>query len=304
MSHISQRLQSEKVVILDGGIGTEVFRRGAAINDHLSCCVAHYENPDLVREVHIDYIRAGAEVITTNTFGTARHILEPTRYGDDVEAINRAAVKIAQEARDEAAEGEVWIAGSISSMPALSEMQRTPAGAKAADNYREQADILANAGVDLLICEMMLDRENASLVIEAAKGTGLPVWVGCSAEKHQHDLMAWREEQYEELPTQPFDALLRDLLPLGGDVIGIMHSYVEAINAALVQLKQYWDGPILAYAETRYFERQTYILREDMAPANYAQVALQWRDAGVHVIGGCCGTGPEHIRAIAQALRA
>lgn len=306
MEHISTRLKAEGVVILDGGIGSEIQRRGVAMNEHAWCGAANRENPDVVRQMHVDYIRAGAEVITTNTFGTARHVLEPTAYGEEVEAINRSAVKLARDARDEAADGDVWIAGSLSSMPALSQMQRTPSGPNVAQNYREQADILADAGVDLLICEMMLDHDNAPLVIEAAKATGLAVWVGFSAQKHsdREDLVAWREEEYWDLPIESFQDLVRDIVPLGGDVVGVMHSYPEATQPALDKVKKYWSGPTLAYAETGHFERPTYIFREDMHPEAYAQIALGWRDSGVKVIGGCCGTGPEHISAVAQTVNA
>ena len=304
MSDIIKRLESDKVVILDGGVGTEIQRRGVAMNEHAWCGVANRENPDVVRQVHVDYIHAGAEVITANTFGTARHVLEPAGYGDEVEAINRSAVKHAQEAREEAADGQVWIAGSLSSMPALSRMHRTPTGSQVADNYREQADILAGAGMDLIICAMMLDRDNVPLVIEAAKTTGLPVWVGFSAQKHpdHDDIVAWREQEFWDLPIEPFNDLVRDMVSVGGDVIGVMHSYVGATDRALAQLKQYWNGPTLAYAETGHFERPTYVFREDMDPDTYSEVALRWRDVGVKVIGGCCGTGPEHISAIAKAM--
>jgi 5-methyltetrahydrofolate--homocysteine methyltransferase len=147
-----------------------------------------------VRNAHTAYIHAGADIITTNTFNTARHVLEPAGYGEDVALLNRRAVELAREVRNEAAARDVWIAGSLSCVPPHSEFRNgTPSDAKARDNYREQASILAEAGVDLLITEMMLDPQNAALVTEAAREMDLPVWNGMSAQVSGDGIMmAWR----------------------------------------------------------------------------------------------------------------
>ena len=160
---LMQRIHAGDVVILDGGVSTEIERRGVKLNKDTWSGAVHLEFPDVVREVHADYIRAGAQVITANTFAAARHVLERAGLGAEVEAINRDAVRLAREGRDAAAEGPVWIAGSISSM-------YVPLGEVAAASYCEQADILADAGVDLILTEMLLEYENAAQQVEAAKG--------------------------------------------------------------------------------------------------------------------------------------
>ena len=106
-----QQLEADQIVLIDGATGTELQRRGVPMNEIAWSGVAALTHPDIVRETHEDYIRAGARVITTNTFGSTRQMLEPAGYGDQVEAINRAAVRLARQARDNAAEQAVAVAG-------------------------------------------------------------------------------------------------------------------------------------------------------------------------------------------------
>ena len=177
MTTLKERLERREIIVIDGGIGTEIQRRGVPMDNDAWCGVANKSHPEIVLQTHMDYIRAGAQVVTANTFGTARHVLEPAGLGDEVEAINRKAVELAREARDEAADGQVWVAGSMSSMPPLTKRVKTPRGDAVKASYNEQAQILAGAGVDLIVTEMMVDVENASLVMAAAVATGLPVWM-------------------------------------------------------------------------------------------------------------------------------
>ena len=123
---LQQRLDTGDIIILDGAIGTELQRRGVPMDDGAWCAVATRSHPDLLRQLHEDNIRAGADVITANTYSSARHMLEAAGFGDEVETINRRAVEIAREARDGAADGQVWIAGSISCITAGLDRDRRP----------------------------------------------------------------------------------------------------------------------------------------------------------------------------------
>ena len=181
MMSLQERLTSEKTVIMDGGVSTEMERKGLAMDGDVWSGTAHVTHPDLVREVHEDYIRAGAEMITANTVATARHVLASVSKDEDAARINRSGIALARQARDNVASGDVWIAGSMSSMPSLKDISRTAIGPVARDSYREQADALAEAGCDLILAEMMIDTENAALVLDAANATGLPIWIGLSA---------------------------------------------------------------------------------------------------------------------------
>ena len=116
MANLSDRLKNREIILLDGGVSTEIQKRGVSMDDYVWSGIAHITHPEITLQVHEDYIRAGSQVITTNTYSTARHVLESIDMGDQVRSINEEAVKLAFKARDNAADDEVWIAGSISSM--------------------------------------------------------------------------------------------------------------------------------------------------------------------------------------------
>ena len=143
------------------------------------CAAALRTHPDVVRQVHEDYIRAGADIVITNTFASARHTLERTELAEEVRDLNTRAVNLAKEARESAAEDrQVYVAGSIS----MSFRPDEPSTEYMKSSYREQAHLLAEAGVDLLVMEMMTEVEHAASAIEAAVSTGLPIWVGYSCK--------------------------------------------------------------------------------------------------------------------------
>ena len=164
MSTLGDRLKNNEIILLDGGVSTEIQQRGVTLDDDVWSGIAHRIHPEIVRQVHEDYIRAGADVIITNTFATARHVLEPAGMGDQVRELNLRAVRLAQQARESSADGRlVSIAGSITTFPhptsiAL-EKGNTLTHKQARANYREQAELLAEGGVDLLAMEMQVGQE-------------------------------------------------------------------------------------------------------------------------------------------------
>src|SRR5918996_3441217 len=159
MNDVQERLDAGEIVILDGAMGTELERRGFPMDDVAWDAAAQATHPDLVREVHEDYIRAGADVITTNTFATARHVLEPAGMGERFRELNTRAVALAKEARENAADGAVFVAGSISTMSAYDDHSYEPRAERARANYRQQAEVLAESGADVIALEMNRDIE-------------------------------------------------------------------------------------------------------------------------------------------------
>jgi S-methylmethionine-dependent homocysteine/selenocysteine methylase len=111
ISALYHKHASGRLLILDGATGTEIERRGFPMHDIAWSGGVMFERPELVREIHADYIRAGADVVTANSYSCCRHVLEPADFGDRVEAANRLAIRLAREARDEAADRPVVIAG-------------------------------------------------------------------------------------------------------------------------------------------------------------------------------------------------
>jgi len=292
------RIAAGDLVLLDGGTGTELERRGVAMNERVWCGDATLGHADVLREIHQDYIRAGAQVIITNTFATARHTLEPVGFGADVERANRLAVEVALQARERVAEHEVAVAGSMSDFMTDRSNPDWRRDERLRATYREQAEILAGAGVDLLAMEMMQEPEIAIPAIEAAVDTGLPVWVGCSCRRAADGgrlvLFDFPDRDFREL----LDAIAR--LPVG--VIGIMHSEVPDVMQGIEMLRERWSGPLAVYPESGYFTMPHWQFVDIIAPDDLVSEARAWRDAGVQLIGGCCGVGPEHIKALNAAL--
>jgi len=288
-------LASGRVVVIDGGMGSELEARGARMDSHAWCGLANLDASDLVREIHEDYIRAGAEVVIANTFATNRPVLAAAGCGDRVEDANRAAVKAALDARERVADRPVSVAGSMSLWSSLVErsMDEPPSDARVLEVYREQAAMLADAGVDLIVLEMFDARWTAAL--QAARETGLPRWVGIWAKIGRDG----------ELLAPTAGHALEDDLPAliddGVSAVLVMHSPLEAVGPALKAVARHWDGPRGAYPHAGHFEQPNWIF-EDIAPHAMADQAESWVRAGARIVGGCCGTRPDHIRAISDRL--
>lgn len=308
MATITERLGTNEIILLDGGVSTELLKRGVPLDANVWSGLTTKTHPEQVLQVHEDYIRAGSEVITANTYSTARHVLESINLGHEAKALNFRSVQIAKQARDNAADGEIWIAGSMSSMPPLQGDHQAVLDEHAETSYRELAEVLAEAGVDLIIAEMMRDIENASMVIKAAVSTGLPVWIGYSTMMAEDGVdvrgLRWRDATDDSNLAHDFSTLVKTLGPLGGQAAGIMHTQVEDIEPALDVLGQHWPGPKLAYAETGRSVLPGWNFEEICSPQEYASEIEGWITRhGVQIVGGCCGTGPEHIRAIKEYLQ-
>jgi homocysteine S-methyltransferase len=306
MSRLAERLHNQEILLLDGGVSTEIRRRGVALDKNVWSGLTTKTHPDEVRQVHADYIQAGAQIITANTYSTARHVLESINLGHESKLLNLKSVQLAQQARDEVAQEEVFIAGSMSSMPPLTSHQEVAVDGQVESSYQELAEVLAHAGVDLIIAEMMRDIENASMVIKAAVSTGLPVLIGFSAMMAENGVdvrsLRWKNTD-DTTSAHDFGGMVETLKPLGGQAAGIMHTRVEDTGPALEVLKQRWSGPLLAYAETGKLILPDWRYEEVSSPEDYAAEIEGWiQHYGVQIVGGCCGTGPEHIRVLRQLL--
>ncbi|MDE2978532.1 MAG: homocysteine S-methyltransferase family protein [Acidobacteriota bacterium] len=291
-------LDRGEILLLDGGTGTELERRGVPMDSAAWCGTAALEHQDAIRDLHEDYIRAGADAIITNTFATHRPLLEAAGLGDQVAVIVRRAVEAALEARERAGCPGVLVAGSMSTMPANNIQGGYPAAAEQMAAYREQCGLLVEAGVDLIALEMMQFHERALLAFQAAKETGLPVWLGVSARKDPETgaitPFNWPDESFEEL--------LDTLIPLGPSIVHVMHSEIAAVPEAVAMVRERWDGPVGVYPESGYFTMPNWNFVDVIEPADLLEEARGWVAAGVQIVGGCCGLGPEHIRALG-ALR-
>ena len=296
MEQLDQRISQGDVIILDGGTSTELDRRGVPMHGVAWSAAALRSHPAAVRQVHEDYIHAGADVIITNTFSSARHTLERTELADEVRELNTRAVNLAKEARESAAaDRRVYVAGCIATSFRPDEQ---PSVEYMKSSYREQSHLLAEAGADLLVMEMMTEVDQAAYAIEAAASTALPIWVGysCKMSEDGSQVVLLRSK------GETFAQALETLLPLGGSLVAVMHSNIQDTVPALRVVQDQWNGPIGAYPESGDFVMPNWQFDQIVSPEELLVQAKQWVQMGVQLIGGCCGIGPEHIRVLKEGL--
>ena len=300
---LKSRLEAGEVILLDGGTGTELQRRGATMDPDAWCGPATLEHDRLLTEIHADYIAAGAEVITANTFASSRLMLSRTGFADRIEEINRRAVEAALRARDTAPGGDrVVVAGSLSHMVPLYEgtdiadPALAPSDADTAAAFDELARILAESGCDLILLEMMYCPRRIRMALDAALGTGLPVWFGFSVR---------RAPDGRVLSFCPHADLALDeitaLIPGRIDAAGVMHSGAELTAEALRSVRAHYDGPLMAYPDSGHFEMPDWQFVDVIAPERFEALCADWIRSGVQVIGGCCGLTIAHIEAARRA---
>lgn len=294
--NLQTRLAEGQCIIMDGGTGTEMEKRGVPMEEKGWSASSTITQPATLRQIHEEYIQAGADIITTNTYSSSRHVLEACDLAEKFVEINSTAVRIAREARENVADRPVWIAGSISTTT-FGQPQPPPPVAQA--NLNDQAEILAEQGVDFFVLEMMRDIEYTMIALNAAKRTGLPVWVGFSTTiNREHQVQIDYVQEQPVLLEEAVKRLSVEDTPL----ISIMHTLVEDTAPSLAILKEHWSGYMGAYAHSGKFVMPHWHFIDMISPAAYAAEATKWVAAGVQVIGGCCGIGPEHIRVLKETL--
>ncbi len=290
---LSARIAAGELILLDGATGTELERRGVPMDSDAWSAAALLTHPRTVREVHVDYLRAGADVITSNSFSTARHHLETAGLDGRFRELNQRAVELARQARDEVGRPAA-VAASMSSVFFELEHMRPVTAA----GFREQAEILAEAGADLLIMEMMWDVEVSSAAVRAALETGLPVWLGFCARLGDDGTVLGFSLKYQGTLA----SIVEPLVALGGSVANIMHTETKEVLPALAVLRERWSGPVGVYAHSGRFVMPHWQFNDVISPEEYLAHARRWVEAGVQLVGGCCGVGPDHIRLLKQEL--
>jgi S-methylmethionine-dependent homocysteine/selenocysteine methylase len=298
---IASKLARGEVVILDGGTGTDIQRRGVPMSGDTWCAQANLSHPDVVREVHHDYIAAGADVITANTFATSALLFNALGRDDELLALDRTAMALAQQA---CAGTVVAIAGSMSNMrPVVAGSDRTAKQqewpqAQARALFERKANNLAAAGVDLIMMEMRRDVDYSLWAMQAALASCLPVWVGISVERRADGRIVGfgREDQL-------LDDVARVLAVTGPTLISIMHSSPNDTDEAIEIVRRHWQGPLGAYPESGYFKMPQWTFVDIIAPDDLVQKAQRWRHQGVCAFGGCCGLGAQHIAALAEKFK-
>jgi S-methylmethionine-dependent homocysteine/selenocysteine methylase len=293
----------ERPILLDGGMGRELRRRGVPILETIWSANALLVAPDTVRQVHRDYIDAGAEVITINTYGVIRSDLAKEGIEDRFRSLNMQAAELARRARDESGK-HVAIAGSLPPLRGSYRPDLVGSFDEIEPLYREQAECLAPY-VDLFICETMSSAHEALAAATAACSTGRPVWVSWTLHEDNSGRLR-SEEGIDEAASAIAE------LPVQAHLVNCCSP--ESIEAAMPALAKL-GKPAGAYANAFRPVPKSWTLdgktdgdgllplRDDLDPEHYATHAAHWLDSGARVIGGCCGTGPEHIARLGQLLK-
>lgn len=292
---IRRKLAAGETIILDGGTGTDIQRRGAPMSGDTWCADANLTHGDIVRDVHLDYIAQGADIITANTYASSPLTFSHIGRVDDVNRIDAVAIAIAKQT---VVETDVCVAGSMSTMRPMqlgtdrNDLAIEWPEVEARALFAMKAKGLKDAGVDLIMMEMMRDADYAVLACKAALATGLPVWIGIAVEKREDGQLTGFGRS---------DQLFTDIAPafaaLKPDVISIMHSSPDDTGPAIEILKQSWSGPIGTYPESGYFKSPDWVFTE-ITPADLVKASKTWQQQGVTIFGGCCGIGPDHIHAL------
>ena len=291
---LDHKISSGSVVTIDGGTGSGLESRGVPMVDKGWSVMAQLEHPDILRQLHDDYINAGAEVIITNTFGAGRHLLEPGGLGDRVEDAHRLAVSIAKQAGDDAPH-PVAVAGSISCY--MADATDDAWLARLSDTYEEQVSLLVDAGVDLIALEMMEHPRLALPAVQAAVASGLPVWLGISSDMTSDGLMtSFGPERVTMRET--FEAMISEDV----DAVMVMHTSITDIEPTLDLVSEYWDGPTGVYPESGYYIEPHWQFVDIIEPPALVDAAARWVEQGAQLIGGCCGLDSQHIAALKSDL--
>ncbi len=283
----------QRLIVLDGGMGSLLQGRVAPPRG----CVEelNLSHPDVVLDSHLRYIGAGARLIETNTFGASRHKLRQAGLSDKVAEINGAAVKLAREARDISGK-DVFIGGSMGPTWLAYDPQDEESEERVRALFREQAAALDARGVDVFILETFLSLWEIRVAIEAVRQvSALPLIASMTFPGD-----AWEEREDKSWPEQA----ARRLIELGADVVGTNCSLGPSdLLTALEGMARAGPTPLLAAPNTgvpRYMGG-TFVY-PDSSPEYFAWFAREAARRGARIIGGCCGSTPEHIQAIAEAL--
>ncbi len=268
ITFLEAKLEQGGIMLLDGATGTELEKRGVPMHSKAWSAEAILTHPDIVQAVHEDYLHAGADIITVNTFSTARHMLLPAGLTANSGISTREAVKLAVHARDKAATSPVAIAGSIAPTTFCADPYKMLSSPhRGISWYLEQAELLAEAGVDLLIIEMIEDIEQGSLAVQAACSSGLPVWLGFSCRRNNAgEIMLW--ERGHTL-VEGIKAISR----IGGSAAFIMHTEVSDTVEAFAILKSCWQGILGVYAHSGRFVMPSWKFNDIISPKEYAAEA-------------------------------
>jgi homocysteine S-methyltransferase len=308
---LSALLAHHRPLILDGAMGTELQRRGLNTGLPLWSARALTDSPEVVLQIHRDYLEAGADIITTNTFRTTARTFRRTGIIDRSEELTRRAVSLAHASRAFYPDRTILVAGSLSPLEDCYRPDLVPPDSALQNEHEAQARRLADSGVDFILLETFGTVREAKVACAAAQATGKEVLLSllCTPNDTLYSGESIEDAVSATLPLRP---------------AGYSVNCVPARSIAfpLAELKRVLkkhgystDGPtpaqqgqhggfcLAAYGNAgRPGEERSDELIEDIGAVEYARLTQEWVQLGAHIVGGCCGTTPEHIAEVSRVF--
>jgi 5-methyltetrahydrofolate--homocysteine methyltransferase len=288
MMNMSEFLKRQEMILLDGAMGTQLDKRGL-----MSRGRNNLDAPEAVLEIHREYADCGCHALTTNTLTMNRIYIETHNVGVDVREVNRAGAELARQA----ASSNQYVLGDISSTGQMLEPYGNYKESEFYDAFKEQAQTLSEANVDGFIIETMFDLREALCALRACKDNfQLPVIASIA--------FATEEKGGRTMMGNSAEDCARELTGAGADVVGANCGSLDPTQTAAIVsvLKSATKLPILAQpnaGKPKLVDDKTVF---EMTPTAFAAGIAECLRAGARIVGGCCGTTPEHIRTVAGAL--
>lgn len=292
-----------RVTILDGGMGQCLVKRSTLPITPLWSAQVMLQEPELVQRVHLEFIQAGAQVITLNTYTATPQRLARDADISLLEPLHHGAAAAALAAKNQALSSNVRVAGCLPPLVASYHPELAPSRTQSMASYQQLVD-LQNPAADLFICETMSSSQEAYAACKAAKSSGKPVWVAFSVADDGTQRLRGKE---------PLAMAIETIMPLQPDAILLNCSRPESVSHCLPVLAQRLRGsPIQFGAYANGFSAidalnpggtvQQLQDRIDLNPVQYAAFATDWVNQGASIVGGCCEITPTHIAAMVDAL--
>jgi len=288
-------LQNEKTVLMDGGVGTEIQRRGVETPLPLWSAKALIVKPDIVFQIHKDYIAAGARIIKSNTFRTNRRTLEKADLGDMAFKLTELAVDLAKKAALSSSQ-EIYIGGSSAPLEDCYSHELVPSEKELIKEHTEHIDNLARAGVDFIAIETINNISEAKCSLKSALDVGIPAWISFVCNGNGELLSGEKITQAvkEVLPFEPFAILINCTPP-------------ENSLAYLQILRKETNLPIGLYPNGMGKPNEKHgweFKKDDISIAKFAGFLPGWHGAGAQLIGSCCGATPKYTKALYREMLA
>jgi 5-methyltetrahydrofolate--homocysteine methyltransferase len=295
---LRERIKQD-LFLLDGAMGSELIARGLEVgtcNEYLNVT-----SPDIVFDIHQAYLQAGSDAILTNTFGANKFVLARHGFGDEVVRINKAAAKIARQAAGE----EKYVLGDIGPSGDFLEPLGGLKPSELKASIVQQAEALLDGGVDGFAIQTMTALDEMTIAIEAVKSVGgnLPVLASMAFDKVGGD--------FRTMMGVDVKSAVSKIVSLGVDAAGFncgtasLDEYVELAEKYVSEIMALKKSNVTVFAEPNAGRPELVDGRAvyRVSPEDFAAAAEKIYLAGVNIIGGCCGTGPEHIGAMVKKLK-